>query len=127
MLFRSFATALDQLGADYYDGMAAGYLRRRDLLGDALARAGFRCTLPEGAYYILADFSGLSDLPDTAFAEWLARERGVAPVPGSSFFSRPELGQRLVRFVFCKTDDLLVEAAARLQGRGGRDARDVQR
>ncbi|MBK6423505.1 MAG: aminotransferase class I/II-fold pyridoxal phosphate-dependent enzyme [Gemmatimonadetes bacterium] len=126
-LQEAFATALDQLGADYYDGMAAGYLRRRDLLGDALARAGFRCTLPEGAYYILADFSGLSDLPDTAFAEWLARERGVAPVPGSSFFSRPELGQRLVRFVFCKTDDLLVEAAARLQGRGGRDARDVQR
>jgi aspartate/methionine/tyrosine aminotransferase len=52
----------------------------------------------------------------------------VAPVPGSSFFSRPELGRRYVRFVFCKTDDLLEEAAARLVGRGSRrEARDVQR
>lgn len=126
-LQEAFATALDELGADYYDGMARAYRRRRDFLGAALERAGFRLTLPEGAYYLLADFSGLSDMPDTAFAEWLARERGVAPVPGSSFFSRPELGRRFVRFVFCKTDDLLTEAAARLEGRGTREAHDVQR
>ena len=99
----------------------------RDLLFPALCQAGFRCTAPDGAYYILADFSGLSGLPDTEFALWLAKERGVAPVPGSSFFSRPELGRRYVRFVFCKTDDLLTEAAARLTGGGGRGAADVQR
>lgn len=126
-LQEAFATALDELGPDYYAGMEAAYRRRRDFLGAALERAGFRLTLPEGAYYILADFSGLSDLDDTAFAEWLARERGVAPVPGSSFFREAALGRRLVRFVFCKTDDLLTEAAERLEGRGTRGARDVQR
>ncbi len=126
-LQEALATAMDELGPAYYDEMAAAYLRRRGMLGDALTRAGFGVTLPEGAYYILADFSKLSDLPDTAFAEWLARERGVAPVPGSSFFSRPELGRRYVRFVFCKTDDLLTEAAARLVGAGLREARDLQR
>ena len=57
----------------------------------------------------------------------MGRERGVATVPGSSFFSRPEPGRHLVRFVFCKTDDLLHEAAARLLGGGHRDAKDVQR
>jgi len=107
--------------------MSAEYRRRRDLLFAALVRAGFRCSAPEGAYYILADFSALSDLADTEFSLWLARERGVAPVPGSSFFSRPELGRRYVRFVFCKTDDLLQEAAARLTGGGTRGAVDVQR
>ena len=39
---------------------------------------------------------------------------GVAPVPGSSFYSEPELGHRLIRFAFCKTDDMLVAAAERL-------------
>jgi aminotransferase len=126
-LQEGLATAMDALGRDYYDGMAQQYRRRRDLLHRAVVAAGFSATAPEGAYYILADFSGLSDLGDTAFAHWLARERGVAPVPGSSFFSRPELGRRYVRFVFCKTDDLLEEAAARLVGRGERGSREIQR
>jgi aminotransferase len=126
-LQEGLATAMDQLGPEYYQGIAADYRRRRDRLHGALVRAGFRCEAPEGAYYILADFSGLSELDDTGFAHWLARERGVAPVPGSSFFSHPDLGRRYVRFVFCKTDDLLEEAALRLTGGGSRDARDLQR
>jgi aminotransferase len=81
----------------------------------ALVRAGFRCDPPQGAYYILADFSDLSELPDDAFARELTREAGVAPVPGSSFFSRPEAGRRLVRFAFCKTEYQLRAAGDRLQ------------
>jgi len=50
-----------------------------------------------------------------AFAHWLVREVGVAGVPGSSFYSRPELGRDLIRFTFCKTEDLLREAADRLR------------
>jgi aspartate/methionine/tyrosine aminotransferase len=126
-LQEGLAVAMDALGREYYDAMAVAYRRRRDLLHAAVVEAGFRATAPQGAYYILADFSALSDLDDTAFAHWLARERGVAPVPGSSFFSRPELGRTYVRFVFCKTDDLLEEAAARLRGKGARDARELQR
>lgn len=126
-LQEGLAVAMDALGREYYDAMAASYLRRRDLLFGAVVQAGFRAVAPEGAYYILADFSALSDLDDTAFAHWLARERGVAPVPGSSFFSQPELGRRYVRFVFCKTDDLLEEAAVRLLGGGSREAKDLQR
>jgi len=126
-LQEGLAAVMDSFGPEFYHGMSAEYRRRRDLLFAALVRAGFRCSAPEGAYYILADFSGLSELPDTEFSLWLARERGVAPVPGSSFFSRPELGRKYVRFVFCKTDDLLQEAAARLAGGGTRGAVDVQR
>jgi aminotransferase len=108
------ADAIDALGPEYYQRLAGDYRRRRDLLHSALVRAGFRCTPPEGAYYILADFRELSDLSDDVFAHWLVTERGVAAVPGSSFFSRPELGRHLVRFAFCKTDDVLEEAARRL-------------
>jgi aspartate/methionine/tyrosine aminotransferase len=116
------AAALESLGQDFYDGLARDYRRRRDVLYDALVGAGFRCALPEGAYYILADFSGLASIAaapnDTDFALWLSREIGVTPVPGSSFFHDPADGRSLVRFVFCKTDDVLEEAARRLAGIG---------
>jgi aminotransferase len=114
------ASALDQLGPEFYSELARSYQGRRDLLHTALIETGFRCEPPEGAYYILADFSGLgqvlgsdAQLSDTEFAVWLSREVGVTPVPGSSFF-REGGGRNLVRFVFCKTDDILLEAIRRL-------------
>jgi aspartate/methionine/tyrosine aminotransferase len=114
-LQEAIAVGLETFGPDYYHGLVADYRARRDLLHGALVAAGFRCTPPEGAYYILADFSALSDLPDHEFARWLTCEVGVAPVPGSSFFSRPELGRTLVRFAFCKTAAQLKDAGERLR------------
>lgn len=108
------AAGLEQLGRGYYETLAEEYRTRRDTLFTGLAQAGFRCTAPEGAYYILADFSDLSDDSDHDFAVWMTREVGVASVPGSSFYSRPELGRSIVRFAFCKTNEMLEEAANRL-------------
>jgi aminotransferase len=85
------------------------------MLCEGLVAAGFSLTPPQGAYYVLADFSKISDQPDDEFSYWLTREVGVAPVPGSSFYSRPELGRTLVRFAFCKTEDTLQMAVGRLQ------------
>ncbi|MGZ8399319.1 MAG: pyridoxal phosphate-dependent aminotransferase [Gemmatimonadales bacterium] len=116
------AAALDGLDRPFYDGLATAYRARRDLLYEALTESGFSCTPPEGAYYILTDFSNLATPPgsnaplsDTEFAVWLSREIGVTPVPGSSFFRDGGGGRSLVRFVFCKTDDILLEAAGRLR------------
>ena len=114
-LQEAVAVGIETLERGYYDDLARDYRRRRDLLCDGLVSAGFRLTPPEGAYYVLADFSGLSALPDDEFSYWLTREIGVAPVPGSSFYSRPELGRSLVRFAFCKTDEMLQAAVGRLQ------------
>jgi len=113
-LQEAVAVGLETLGRDYYEGLARDYRARRDLLCRALVDAGFGCTPPQGAYYVLADCSAISDLPDDEFSFWLTKEIGVAPVPGSSFFSRHELGRGLVRFAFCKTEDMLREAAHRL-------------
>jgi len=109
------AAGLDELGAEYYDGMIADYRERRGVLVRALQDAGFRCTAPQGAYYVLADFSDLGDEDDTTFAKRLTREARVACVPGSSFFSEPELGRCLVRFAFCKRVETLREAGRRLR------------
>ena len=114
-LQEAIAVGMETLGDDYYEGLARDYRRRRDILCPGLLKAGFRCQEPEGAYYVMADFSGISDLPDDEFAKWLTAEHGVAPVPGSSFYSRPELGRTQVRFAFCKTEAMLEQAVERLQ------------
>ena len=114
-LQEAVAVGIETLGDDYYEGLARDYRKRRDILCGGLTKAGFTCQPPQGAYYVMADFSDLSDLPDDQFAKWLTAEHGVAPVPGSSFYSRPELGRKQVRFAFCKTDDMLQEAVTRLQ------------
>jgi aspartate/methionine/tyrosine aminotransferase len=112
------ATAIETLGQEYYAALLAGYRERRDVLYRGLVEAGFRCTPPSGAYYILADFSALSEEQDDVFARRLARGaggvRGVASVPGSSFFHRPEDGRQFVRFAFCKRVETLKEASAAL-------------
>ena len=117
-LQEAVAAGLRGFDQTFYRDLAEAYRARRDILHPALVAAGFRCHPPEGAYYILADFSGLSDLDDTAFAVWLSREVGVTPVPGSSFYHQPADGRTLVRFVFCKTDEILHEAAHRLSAIG---------
>jgi aminotransferase len=134
-LQEAVADALDQLDSGFYRQLASSYRARRDLLQSALVDAGFRSVSPEGAYYILADFTGLAQSvgsgepppDDTAFAIWLSREVGVTPVPGSSFYRDGGGGRSQVRFVFCKTEDVLAEAASRLRsiGRGG-GARPVE-
>jgi aspartate/methionine/tyrosine aminotransferase len=122
-LQEAVASALEQLEPGFYRQLAVDYRARRDLLYRALVDSGFGCTPPEGAYYILCDFSEVANrtgtgapLSDTDFAVWLSREVGVTPVPGSSFFREGGGGRSLVRFVFCKTDDVLQEAARRLRG-----------
>ena len=110
--------AVTALGLDeeYYETLRNDYSRRRHILLDALRSVGFRCYLPQGAYYIMADFSDIrDDMDDTEFAIYLTSEIGVAPVPGSSFYSRPELGRTKVRFTFSKSDATLLHAAERLQ------------
>lgn len=112
------AVGLEMLGPDYYDNLADEYRERRNALCRGLLDAGFKLEPPEGSYYVLADFSAISDQTDDEFATWLTSEVGVAPVPGSSFFGDPEQGRTLVRFAFCKQLETLREAANRLRAMG---------
>jgi aminotransferase len=99
---------------DYYRDLVAGYRERRDALLPALASAGFRIHEPAGAYYVMTDIRDLTDDDDVTFTRRLIAEPGIAGVPGSSFFSHPELGRTKVRFAFPKRLETLEAAAARL-------------
>ncbi|MGH9943790.1 MAG: pyridoxal phosphate-dependent aminotransferase [Pyrinomonadaceae bacterium] len=99
----------------YYAQLQADYARRRDMLLPELERAGFGVFRPAGAYYVMTDISAFGFRDDVEFTRHLIRAIGVACVPGSSFYSDPQLGARQVRFCFCKKDETLREAAGRLQ------------
>ncbi len=107
------AMALPQ---SYFDGLCDHYQHRRDLLLPYLVDAGFGVRSPDGAYYVIADFSNLSDLDDVAFVRQMIETVGVAGVPCSSFHSPKELGRKAVRFMFAKQDATLRQAGERLQG-----------
>ena len=100
----------------YYDDLVEGYRERRDILVPALRAAGFDVHEPSGAYYVMTDIRALAQPgeSDVTFAHRLIREPGVAAVPGSSFFSRPELGRTKLRFAFPKRIETLEAAAERL-------------
>ena len=100
----------------YYEALLAGYRERRDVLLPALEAAGFRVHRPAGAYYAMTDIRDLTDEDDVTFARRLIADPGVAAVPGSSFFSRPELGRTKLRFAFPKRLETLRAAADRLAG-----------
>jgi aspartate/methionine/tyrosine aminotransferase len=99
---------------DYYEALARDYRRRRDTLLPSLEAAGFRVFAPDGAYYVMTDIAAVTDEDDVTFARRLVREPGVAGVPGSSFYSRPELGRTKLRFAFPKREETLAAAAERL-------------
>ncbi|CAN5690597.1 aminotransferase class I/II-fold pyridoxal phosphate-dependent enzyme [soil metagenome] len=107
------ATAL-ALPDEYYADMAVAYRERRDLLVGALQQAGFRTSLPQGAYYVMTDIRDITDEDGVTFARRIVAEPGVAAVPGSSFYSRAELGRSKLRFAFPKRIQTLEAAAERL-------------
>jgi aminotransferase len=113
-LQRAGAYAL-RLPPSYYEHLQRDYERRRDMLVPILEESGFRVFRPDGAYYVMTDISAFGFKDDVEFTRHLVREVGVACVPGSSFYSRPEPGSQQVRFCFCKKDSTLEEAAERLR------------
>ncbi len=97
---------------EYYEQLRREYTQRRDVFLGYLRKAGLEHTPPEGAYYVLVDIRDFDFDTDTAFCRWLAKEIGVAAVPGSSFFHEPI--HRYIRFHFAKRTSTLEEAGQRL-------------
>jgi N-succinyldiaminopimelate aminotransferase len=111
----AIATALG-LPDTFYDELAAGLARRRDLLVEGLRGAGFAVYPPQGTYFVITDVAPLGFDDGAAFCWRLPELIGVAAVPVSVFCADPDLGRTLVRFAFCKREEVLAEAVSRLAG-----------
>lgn len=106
-------TQADETG--YYDDLASMYQERRDLLVDALRRVGLTPLTPQGTYFVMVDIADQPFADDIAFCRYLTTEVGVAAIPPSAFYQRPEDGATLARFTFCKQPAALQEAVRRLE------------
>ncbi|MCH3918005.1 MAG: pyridoxal phosphate-dependent aminotransferase [Spirochaetia bacterium] len=101
-----------ELPPSYYTDLLSAYTKKRDVFLSYLDQIQLPYTRPQGAYYVLVDISQFDSHDDTRFCEWLAKEVGVAAVPGSSFFREPV--HNLIRFHFAKQEGTLHAAGKRL-------------
>ncbi|HAB74278.1 MAG TPA: methionine aminotransferase, partial [Pantoea sp.] len=97
----------------HYRELPAFYRARRDRLAQALEKSRFKVLPCEGTYFLLADYSAISDLDDVSFCQWLTKEVGVAAIPLSVFCADP-FPHRLIRLCFAKQEATLDAAAERL-------------
>jgi N-succinyldiaminopimelate aminotransferase len=111
----AIAYALNLPGS-YYEELQTMYTAKRDLLLSALTNAGLKCSIPEGTYFIMANYEDVFDGTPLEFTRYLTREIGVACIPPESFYSQEHahIGHGYVRFSFCKSDDMLQQAQERL-------------
>ncbi|KAG8920165.1 hypothetical protein FRC01_014412, partial [Tulasnella sp. 417] len=114
----------------FFDKTVKEYAERRAILVNAFEKLGLQYSLPEGGYFVLLDISKVKvpedyPYPDTLKgrgkdfrAAWfIAQEVGVSTIPVSEFYCKEhqEIGERFIRFAFCKDYELLQRAAERLQ------------
>ncbi|URZ05339.1 pyridoxal phosphate-dependent aminotransferase [Clostridium felsineum] len=102
-----------EFGDEYYDKLNEIYTRKKSIFIEGIREIGLKYFEPQGAYYVLVDISEFGEKDDYKFCEWLAKEIGVAAVPGSSFFK--EKVSNYIRFHFAKKDETLIEAVKRLE------------
>ena len=100
----------------YYEMFQAMYEKKRQLILTALDGAGLKSYVPEGTYFVMADYSGVFDGTPLEFTRYLTKDIGVACIPPESFYSQEHahIGHGYVRFAFCKSDEVLQEAGERL-------------
>lgn len=98
---------------EHYQQLPAFYQAKRDLLIDALSQSRLEILPCEGTYFLLVDYSAVSDLDDVSFCQWLTKEVGVAAIPLSVFCAEP-FPHKLIRLCFAKQEATLRAAAERL-------------
>jgi N-succinyldiaminopimelate aminotransferase len=103
------------LPRERFTAFAAELQAKRDRLAAGLADVGFGVFLPKGTYFVTCDIEPLGESDGLAFCRSLPERCGVVAIPNSVFYARPERGRSLVRFAFCKRDEVLDEAVARLK------------
>jgi N-succinyldiaminopimelate aminotransferase len=99
----------------YYRGFAQGLQNKRDLLLDGLRSAGFTAYEPDGTYFITTDIAPFGESDGMAFCRALPQRVAVVAIPNVVFYENPARGASYVRFAFCKRDEVLIDASARLQ------------
>ncbi|PWJ55156.1 succinyldiaminopimelate aminotransferase apoenzyme [Quadrisphaera granulorum] len=118
--FQPAVAAALRLPDEVFTGFAAQLEAKRDLLSQGLAAAGFAVNRCEGTYFVTADVRPLGLTDASALAWRMPEEVGVAAIPVQVFCDDPTAAPTLLRFAFCKRDEVLHAAVERLAAAGPR-------
>ncbi|AQZ16158.1 BNA3 (YJL060W) [Zygosaccharomyces parabailii] len=120
----------DALKSDYFESMRKDYIRKFEIFTSAFKELGLPYTVPEGTYFILADFSKINipeDYPwpteilnkgkDFRISHWLINELGIVAIPPTEFYIKEheKSAENMLRFAVCKDDEYLCKAVERLK------------
>lgn len=108
------AVGIQELPDSFYRDLARDHQQKRDRFCRALTKAGLTPSIPQGAYYVLADASRLPGTSGKERAMFLLETIGLAGVPGEAFFSGTD-GRQFVRFSYGKIDSDIDDACRRLE------------
>ncbi|HSP87692.1 MAG TPA: methionine aminotransferase [Ignavibacteriaceae bacterium] len=107
----AYADFLDN--EEHYLNLNNFYEKKRDAAIKLLQNSLYNFTPAKGTYFQLLDYSRISNLNDTDFAELLTKEFGIATIPLSPFFSNP-YNEKIIRICFAKKDEVINEGMNRL-------------
>lgn len=99
--------------SDDYNQLSEFYQKKRDFFLSQIKGSRFKFTPAAGSYFQLLDYSAITNEKDTDYAVRLTKEDGIASIPTSVFYHKP-IDNKLLRFCFAKTDDILKKAAEKL-------------
>ncbi|KAK5650182.1 hypothetical protein RI129_001211 [Pyrocoelia pectoralis] len=122
---RGFEYELPRLGQDdcYFISLPRELETKRDYMVKFLTETGMKPIIPEGGYFIMADYSPIAkdvDLStekdkykDYRFTKWMTKNVGLQGIPSTAFYSEPNknLSENFVRYCFIKEDHNLQKAA----------------
>jgi N-succinyldiaminopimelate aminotransferase len=103
------------LGDDYFAAFRASLQAKRDRLCEGLADVGLEVLRPQGTYFVTTDIRSIGYDDGVEFCRSLPHKCRVVAVPHEVFYDHAEVGRPLVRWAFCKRDEVLDEAVARLR------------
>jgi len=106
----------------YYAKLREDLRAKRDLLADGLAELGFEVYRPDGTYFVTTDVAALGAADGVEFCRALPERAGVVAIPSAVFYDDKLAGKTQVRFAFCKREEVLRDALARLKTIRGQGA-----
>ncbi|GAA2755984.1 N-succinyldiaminopimelate aminotransferase [Actinopolymorpha rutila] len=102
-------------GDDYYTDLRSSLQGKRDLLSAGLSSLGLDVFVPGGTYFVTTDVRPLGYDDGVEFCRMLPERCGVVAIPHEVFYDDKQAGRPLVRWAFCKRDEVLSEAVERLR------------
>ncbi|MFT3970458.1 MAG: pyridoxal phosphate-dependent aminotransferase [Micropruina sp.] len=104
-----------QLPDSYFEGFRTSLQDKRDRLIDGLNAAGIATFRPSGTYFVVSDARSLGFEDGLELCRALPERCRVVAVPMQVFYDNPDGARHLVRFAYCKRDEVLDEAVRRLR------------